>query len=139
MRFFSTALLIAALTLASCTTTHVGKPREAPDAVSLVCIQENNRVVIDDILDVLDQGFLRNGIETRLFSASEPEDCSYVLTYTARRSWIGVPFMRYAHLRLLYEGSVIATATYTGGLDTNPYASNRDKLDPVIDELVSGF
>ena len=130
--------VIALLALATaCTTTQVNKFGEDSQPISLICIQENERVSVDDILDVLEQGFQRHGIETRLFSGHKPEYCSYVVRYTARRSWFGVPFMRYARLRLYQEDRTVATATYTGRFNSNPWASTKTKLDPLIDELIS--
>jgi hypothetical protein len=109
--------------------------------MKLVCIEENPKVVVSDIVIVLENGFQRHGINTLVYSEKAPDRCQYTLWYTAFRAWDLAPFLRHVELRLRHGDEVIASATYnhSGGLALNKWASTETKLAPVIDELLSGF
>src|SRR5262245_12981080 len=81
-----TALFLT-LSLAACTSTRVSAvdPRYKP--MPRVCIENNPRVMVNDFVPVLEDGFRRHGIATDLYTPPLPADCRYVLTYTALRGW----------------------------------------------------
>ncbi len=107
----------------------------------MVCIEHNPRVRISDFRSVVEDGFKRHGIETRVVEPPAGEDCEYVLTYTALRSWDIVPYMNRAELRVRRDDSTIGTASYShaGGLGLNKFRGTRAKMEPVIEELMANL
>jgi len=134
---FSTA--IAIITLTGCTSVTV---RSVDPSLSMkdVCIQENPKVKVNDFVPVLRDGFNRHGISTQVFEGQMPEFCEYVLTYTALRSWDFAPYLSQAELRIEKNGKQIAFAEYhlrgKGGFSLMKWAGTREKMDPVIDQLL---
>jgi hypothetical protein len=131
-----------ALLFAGCTSIQV-RPVDSALAIRHVCIQKNEKVIVDDFLPVLEAGFARHGIATEVFSATPPARCEYILTYTARLSWDFVTYLAHAELWLENrERKRIAQATYHlvggGGLSLMKWQSVQTKMDPVIDQLLAG-
>ena len=130
-----------AFSLTACTTVSVRKVDAAAHPVALVCIEENPKVLVSDLLFVLEDGFQRHGIKTIVYKGKPPDRCEYTLWYTASRGWDLKPFLNNAEFRLRQGDESVASATYkhAGGLALNKWASTQEKLTPVIDELLSGF
>jgi hypothetical protein len=135
------AILGCFLLVSGCTSIDVRKVDVTAHPMKLVRIEENPKVLVSDLLPVLGDGFQRHGIKTTTYRDKVPDRCEYTLWYTATRGWDFTPFLRNAELRLRRDDQVIASATYnhSGGLALNKWASTQEKLDPVIDELLSGF
>jgi hypothetical protein len=127
--------------LAACTTKGVRPVDPTAHRLSVVCIEENPKVIVDGFITVLEEGFARHSIRTRIVQSPSPPDCEYTLWYTARQSWDFVSFLRSAELRLRRGDETIGTATYRhrGGLAPSKWASPRSKMAPVLDELLAGF
>jgi hypothetical protein len=137
------ALLAIAMVLSgtACTVVHVSPldPRDRP--TKPVCIERNAKVIVEDFLPAVEDGFRQHGIQTAVYDPPLPPQCQYVLTYTARQSWDIVRFMSYAEVRLRDSEKTIGTATYRhrGGFGLNKWASTESKMRPVIDKLLSGL
>jgi hypothetical protein len=127
--------------LASCTTVNVRKVDAEAYPIKLVCIQENPKVIVSDLITVLEDGFQRHNIKTLIYQDKAPDRCEYMLWYTATRQWDVAPFLNHAELRLKQGDTVIASATYhhAGGFALNKWASTEKKLNPIIEELLAGF
>jgi len=134
-------LIFAALILQGCTSVNVRKVDASAHAMKLVCIEQNPKVLVSDMLTVLEDGFQRHNIQTIIYRDKAPERCNYTLWYTATRGWDLAPFMNRAELRLRHRDEIIATATYhhAGGFALNKWAGTSTKMTPVLDELLSGF
>jgi|ERR1700687_2639429 len=129
------ALLIA------CTTVNVRKVDASKYPLKLVCIEENPRVLVDDLLSVLETEFQNRNIRTTIYKGNAPDRCEYTMWYTALRGWDLAPFLKHVELRLRRGDETIAIATYnhSGGLGLNKWASTESKLSPVIGELLAEF
>lgn len=129
------------LLLAACTTINVRKVDAAANPIKLVCIEENSKVIVSDLLFVLEDGFQRHGIKTIVYKDKIPDRCEYTLWYTAARGWDFKPFLNHVELRLRHGDESVASATYEhgGGLALNKWASTEEKLTPMIDELLADF
>ena len=127
--------------LTGCTSVNVKKVDATKHPIKLVCIEENPAVLVDDLIFVLESGFQRRGINTIMYQSKAPDRCEYTLWYTAFRAWDLVPYLRRVELRLRYGDDIIATATYNhgGGFDLSKFAGTEEKLNPVMDELLSDF
>lgn len=128
--------------LSGCTAIHV--QAVDPSAKLLhVCIQENPMVEVSDFIQVIRDGFDRHGISTEVFSGSKPDRCEYILTYTALRSWDLTPYLSHAELRLEKDGRQVAYAEYhlrgKGGFSLMKFQGTKDKIDPVIDEMLKAY
>lgn len=139
MKKISVAALCV-LSLSACTTVNVQKVDTAAHKIEQVCIIENPKVAVSDFLQVLESGFQRHGIQTSVQRGRVPESCEYTLTYTAKRGWDLKPFLNMAELSLKKGNTNIASAVYShgGGFALNKWAGTKEKIDPVIDQLLSG-
>lgn len=136
------SLLCGLLLLAGCTSINV-KPLafDAGAAPKKVCIQFNPAVAVNDFLSVVTAGFERHGVATDVYKDNMPPECQYTMTYTATRRWDIVPFMNHAELHIFENGRLVADAEYThhGGFALTKFASDEEKMTPVIDELLAGI
>lgn len=133
-------LLLPLIALSSACTTIRVDPLEAPATV--VCIEENPEVQVDDFIGTLQRGFKRHGIETRLHKQIPSGSCPQILSYTARRSWSVVTYLSMAELRIRDpEGRLLASAYYRfrgrGLLAVRKWQSTEIKMTPVIDQLLA--
>ena len=78
------------ITASGCTSINV-KSLDPSLKISHVCIQENPKVLVTDFVQVVADGFERNGISTEIITNNTPGECEYTLTYTALRSWDFTP------------------------------------------------
>ena len=125
---------------AGCTSVNV-QPIDSGLNINYVCVEENTKVIVDDFLSVVRQGFKRHGIDTKVVSKPAPKGCEFVLTYTAFKTWDVGMYMHHAELTLEKGGHVIGSAEYhlngKGGLSLMKWQSTKTKMDPVIDELLT--
>ena len=132
-------MLAAAVAVAGCTSISVSPVAKTAEVKS-VCIINNPKVAVSDFTSVLRDGFSRNGIATSIVDESQARGCDVTLTYTALRSWDFMPYLSHAELRLWRGGMQIGSADYhlngKGGLSLTKWASTKEKMDPVIDQLL---
>lgn len=132
-------LAAAALILSACTSVTV-MPVQRSENLQHICIVNNPKVTVADFVPALEEGFQRHGISTSLVGEASHTDCDTTLAYTALRSWDVVTYLSHAELQLWRNGAVIGSAQYhlkgKGGLALTKWASTRDKMNPVIDELM---
>lgn len=126
--------------LCGCTSVRV-RPVSADNRIDHICIQENPRVQVGDFVAVMQEGFQKHGITSQLVKESVPARCSYTSTYTARRKWDMAMYMADAQIDILHDGRQIASANYHlkggGGLSLNKWQGTREKILPVIDQLLA--
>lgn len=126
--------------LTACTSVSV-QPVARESRLQQVCIQRNPKVEVSDFLMVLQAGFSRHNIKTRLFDGAKPDDCEYVLNYTARRTWDIVPYLSQAELTLTRNMEQVGYAQYhlrgRGGFSLMKWQGTASKIDPVIDRLLA--
>lgn len=131
--------ILPALALAGCTAVDV-RPVSAGTALPEVCIERNPQVIVPDFVDVLRDGFARHHVVTRVVEPGATAGCGAVLNYTALRSWDFKTYLSHAELRLWQDGRQIGYAEYhlrgKGGLSLAKWAGTREKIDPVIDQLL---
>ena len=135
--------VITIFLLVGCTTVKIKNDKLAEHSkLSFICIEDNPKVIVSDFVSVVETRFAHYGIATKSYQKSSlPAFCDYILTYTARQSWDITTFMKYAELHIKYKGNEIGKAVYrhAGGLALNKWDPTEKKLNPVIDELLSGF
>ncbi|KRW61614.1 Sbal_3080 family lipoprotein [Pseudomonas sp. TTU2014-080ASC] len=107
-----------------------------------VCIEENPAVKVDDFVTVLQSGFARHGIQTKVYATIQRGECSHIVTYTARRSWDVASYLSTAEIRVLDgERRQLASGTYRlrnkGGLSLMKWQGTEAKIGPVIDEMLA--
>lgn len=133
------SIIAIPIILTACTSVQV-KPVDASLPIKYVCIENNPKVEVQDFIPVVRDGFDRHGIATEVYFTNKPDKCEYTLTYTAYRKWDFSPYLSHAELRLEKDGHQVGYAEYHlnggGGLSLTKWASTKDKMDPVIDELL---
>lgn len=109
--------------------------------VEHICIEQNPAVVVGDFLGVIEDGLARHDMSVRVFYGARPDDCEYILQYTALQSWDFATYLSHAELRIYKDDKQTASAIYHlvggGGFDMSKWQSTKTKMDPVIDELLS--
>lgn len=138
---FATIATASFIALTSCTSVDV-RPAQTLQRGTEVCIVNNPKVIVSDFVDVVRDGFDRHGLPTKVVSESESNSCKITLTYTALRSWDMAPYLSHAELRLWENGSQIGFAQYhlngKGGYSLTKWKGTKSKIDPVVDQLLSG-
>lgn len=119
-------------------------PLEPSLSVSKICIEQNEKVIVSDFLDIVRSGLTRHGIESEVYPKKPPNSCNITLTYTATQHWDFVLFMSDAELWLNNQkGQQVAYAQYHliggGGFDFSKWASTESKMNPVIDKMLFGY
>lgn len=135
--------LLAILTLgvmAGCTSVNI-RPLSPELNINEICIEQNPKVIVGDFLPVVRDGFERHGLKTKIVNSPAPNECEYVLTYTALKTWDLGTYMHHAELRIEHGGRTVGFAEYhltgKGGLSLMKWQSTKTKMDPVIDELLA--
>jgi len=128
--------------LSACTTTKV-RPVEQAFETKHVCVKDCSEKCFDGkMLGIIRDGLDRHGFTSQVYTGNVPSECEYYLTYYCERTWDMAMYMHHAELRLYQENDQIGYAEYHlrggGGLALTKYKSTKAKMDPVIDELLSG-
>lgn len=133
---------ITLLFVAGCTSIQV-RELDPSTKISHVCIEENSKVIVHNFVSVIQNGFKRHGITTEIYKEVMPDYCEYHLTYTALKTWDVAMYMHHAEVWMYRGNENIAYAEYHlnggGGFDLSKWASVDSKMDPVINQLLSGF
>ena len=157
-------ILIAGLTMGGCSSVTV-KPLDASYKVKRICIRENPKVIVADLVPVITDGLTRHHIQS-VFIASNldkeklqdedeladhyymnitpaPSSCDFSLTYTARQSWDFTTYLSSADIEISNKTGDIAVANYhlrnKGGLSLYKWQSVKTKIDPVMDQLLQFY
>ena len=132
-------LAAAMALLTACTSVNV-HPVANDLQLKEVCIVNNTAVIVPGFVTVLQNRFRHHGIETRMVEATDKDQCSYYLEYSARQSWDVTPYLSWAELKLYSGGGLLADAEYKligkGGLSLTKWQSAETKMTPVIDSLL---
>ena len=134
-------LVIVIGLLSGCTSIQV-QPAKKLSSTSPVCIINNPKVIVSGFIDVIREGFSRHNIPTMIIEESAANTCDVTLTYTALQSWDLALYLSHAELHLWQRGIQIGSAQFhlngKGGYALTKYKSTKSKMDPVIDQLLSG-
>ncbi len=132
-------IAISLLALVACTSIQV-QPISSDLNPTMICIEENPKVIVNDFLPVIRNRMEFHGIETRVFDSPDPKVCEYILTYTAHKNWDFTTYLHLAELRLEHNGQKVGSAHYhlrlKGGMSLMKWQSTQTKMDPVVDELL---
>jgi hypothetical protein len=136
--------LLAALVLSGCTTVTVSPVKIDAAAIKHVCIENGEQMCFDgQMLGIIRDGFERHGIRTEVYTGNRPSECSSYLIYMCERTWDLATYMHHAELRLYSDNAQVGYAEYhltgQGGLALTKFAGTKDKMDPVIDELLKDY
>ena len=136
------AVLLCATLALACTSITV-QPVDASAGLQHVCIKENPKVLVSDFVPVVRSGLSRHGISSKVYSNPLPEECEFIMTYTALRTWDFVMILHHAELWLEHRGQIIASAKYhlrgEGGLSLMVWQSTETKMNPVIDKFLAAY
>ena len=133
--------LVATIAFSGCTSVNV-RPVDNVASLQNVCIVRNPQVTVSDFISVLQDGFNRHNVATTVVEQNQANTCDVTLTYTALRSWDFKTYISHAELRLWRAGRQIGSADYhlkgKGGFALTKWGSTKEKIDPVIDQLLTG-
>lgn len=141
MKYAPGTLVLLSVALSACTAVNV---RPVPKTVKIdrLCIRDNPKVIVEDFVSVMRDGFARHGIPSEVIPEYAKANRKFVVTYTALRSWDFVPYLSHAEIRIEKDGFPVAAAEYhlrgKGGYSMLKWQGTRTKMDPVIDQLLGG-
>lgn len=136
------AIFLAVVVAPGCTSIKV-KPVDNIADIEHVCIEDGEKTCFDgQMLNVISDGFQRHGISTEVYTDNLPPECEYHLSYYCERTWDMAMYLHHAELRLYRAKSQIGYAEYhlngQGGFSLMKWQKTKTKINPVIDELLSG-
>ena len=134
---------VLAVILASGCTSVTVRPVDKSLGMKHVCIENCSERCFDgDMLDVIRDGFQRHGIASQVYTGDVPDQCEYHLTYMCNRTWDLATYLRHAELTLFRGRNQVGFAEFDliqgGGFALTKFQSTKTKMDPVIDELLTG-
>lgn len=136
-------LLLVLTSVSACTSIKVNELDPNEHKVHHVCIENNPKVIVGGFPGVIEKGLQRHGITSEVYNGEIPKHCEYKLTYTALKTWDIGMYLHHAEIHLFKENKKIAYAEYhlngKGGFALNKWASVDSKMDPVINQLLSGY
>jgi len=132
-------ITFAFVLVSGCTTITVLQVNNASE-IKHVCIQDGQQICSDGrMLGVIREGFDRHGIATQVYTGNLPSQCEYNLSYMCERSWDFATYLKHAEMRLYKGITQIGYVEYDCGVySLMKWQSTRTKMDPFIDELLSG-
>lgn len=135
-------LALAFISANSCTSINI-RPVRTTFELQHVCIENGEKTCFDgQMIGVIRDGFERHSITTQVYSGNLPPECQYYLSYMCERTWDLATYLKHAEMRLYQGRNQIGYAEYHlkggGGLSLMKWQSTKTKIDPVIDELLSG-
>jgi len=114
-------------------------PRYKP--IRRVCIEQNRKVMVEDFVDVVEEGFRRHGIATAVYDPPVPAECGFRSDLHGPQG-LGhgaVHEVRRATSARWSTDDRSATYKHRGGFGFNKWASTESKMRPVIDELLAAY
>ena len=108
-----------------------------------IAIENNDKVIVSDLLDIIRDRFEKHGITTEVIKPYGKDKHEYIMTYVGYRKWDCVSYLRHAEIRIRKNGKLIGECEYHlfggGGLDLRKFYSTKTKMNPVIDELLKEY
>ncbi len=141
MRISSLSPLLLAALAAGCAIRSDVQP-VGFNAVEKVCIERNDKVMMDGFLPELQREIEARGVATEVYAGTAPAGCRHRLTYTANWKWDMAMYLTYARLDV-YDGMSagaprIGGAVYDatgGGANMGKFGNTEEKLTPLVNEL----
>lgn len=135
-------IFLALVSVSGCTAITV-RPVDTALEIKHACIEDCQQMCFDgQMMGVIRDGFERHGITTQIYTGNLPSECEYHLSFMCERTWDMATYMHHAELRLYRAHAQIGYAEYhlngKGGFSLMKWESTKKKMDPVIDELLSG-
>lgn len=124
--------------LAGCTVQQASPVSQRPDRL---CIQRNPAVVMEDFLPTLQDVLRERGVQSASYSGEgAPAGCDYILTYSARRGWDMVSYLKLVELTVTQrDGTMVGHSLWRhrGGFGLNKWAGSRGKIETTVDGLLA--
>ena len=97
--------------------------------------------VAPELEGAIESGLARHGIGSRVVANVPPNDADYYLTYIAIGGWDLKPFLKTAEIHLKRGPRQVGEAQFQagGGLSTSKFDSVRDKINPLMDQLLTNY
>jgi len=128
---------VAAFAVSACTINQNVAPVK-PTAVSELCIQRNDKVLMDEFEPTLARLIEARGVKTRFYTGARPADCRHNATYIANWRWDLAMYLYYFRIEIFEDFKSVGLAEYDaalGGANMGKFGSTEEKLKPLIDQL----
>ncbi len=134
-------VISVAIITSGCTTKSVRVNPLSTNAhhIKMICIQKNDKVIVDEFLPIVQNAFRRHNINTKVYSGSVPASCKYKLSYVANGRWDMYLYLKSASMEIIHNNEIIASVAYSGptGLNMSKFHSSESKIYPLVDALLA--
>lgn len=130
-------LIATAFTIAACTINRNVTPIQRSE-IDLLCIEQNDNILMSEFEPTLRRLIEERGISTRLFSGAQPEDCKHVARYVANWRWDIAMYLVYVRIEIFEDFRSVGLAEYDatlGGFNLDKFGPTEEKLRPLIEQL----
>jgi hypothetical protein len=138
MNVCTSLALVLGVLVTGCTVRHASSLAQHPDRL---CIQKNPAVIIEDFLPTLQEVLRERGVQSAVYYGdTAPASCAHVLTYTARRGWDMVSYLKLVELTVTRrDGTMVGHALWRhrGGFGLSKWAGSRGKIERAVDDLLA--
>lgn len=139
MRMIAIAVLVF---LGACTSLDV-RPIPASAKVDKICIKYNEEVNVEDLVPVVQDDLSNHGIQSVVFRAQAPSDCSFQLSYTADRWWDLGTYLVDAKISVWKDDVLFGSAHYHlnghGGLSVMKWEGTKAKITPPLNQMLKEY
>ncbi len=139
--FFFFGVISVAIITSGCTikSVRVNPLNTNAHHIKMICIQKNDKVVVDEFLPIVQSAFRRHNINTKVYSGSVPASCKYKLSYVAHGKWDLYLYLSSASMEIIQNNEIIASVVYNGPTGLNPLkrTSSESKINPLVDALLA--
>jgi hypothetical protein len=131
-------VLASVLVSTGCTVRHASPLAQRPDRL---CIQRNLAVTVPEFLPTLQEVLRDRGVPSAADDGdTPPAGCGFVLTYTARRGWDIVSYLKLVELTVTQrDGTMVGHSVWRhrGGFGFNKWAGSRGKIECAVNDLLA--
>lgn len=103
-----------------------------------VCLVQNDQVLMSGFQRELASQIEAHGIQVDSVDKPVPQECRYVVKYTANWRWDMAMYLEYAQIDVFNEGRLAGRAVYdarSGKLNMNKFGSTAEKIEPLVTKL----
>ena len=136
-------LTIAALAvfLTGCSITQSVVPVGPDKDIEKIYVENNPDVHMKELVNELVIQIKENGIDAEIFEkGGKPVSAKHTMRFTANWAWDMAMYLTYFKATLYEGGEVIGQVEYnakSGGANMNKFGRTRDKIQPLLQELLA--
>jgi hypothetical protein len=125
--------------LSGCAISRNVVPVDSTVTISKIYVLQNDKVHMEELIDVLVKQLEEMGFESESYSGDRPVDAKHYMTFTANWNWDMAMYLTYFRATLYEEGRVLGEVEYDakmGGANMGKFGKTAEKTRPLLEELL---